>query len=164
MGIFDRINNFVKDNAPDRLVNWLYDTGVKAGLADNLPEQEIEASLTNRLFERVTRPISDIISRFRDDSEMFSYYANLDPDTTPNTNRFKSVDWITANNGYIIEFDVFDTADNFVGSQRSRIDTDDILSQNDLLGLAQDNFISSSGILYRDMDNVRIVGALKKSN
>lgn len=163
MGLFDRLNDFA-GNIRDRGVDFLYRSAVRLGQAAGLSVEQIDESLTNPLFDRVTRPISEIYDETIADSSRYRYYSQINTDEVPNENSIQQVDWISARYGYMVEYDIYDAEGNFVGSQRSRVDTNELLTQNQLQERFTPTFRTSTGIELATVNNLRIHGALHNPN
>lgn len=162
MGLFSRLNTFVKENIREPFTNYLYDLGVRTGLNAGMNEQEIESSLTNRIFDAVTRPLSQVMQRIQDDTDTFNYYSRLDTSEIPDIRNMRKAEWISADIGYVVEYDVYDIKGDYVGNQRARFDTDKILTQDELMSHIEDSMYSKSGVEVSMMQNIRVIGAMRR--
>lgn len=164
MGIFDRLKAFSPSNISQKFTDKLHELGLRVGLANNLSYEETVEQLQETNFGIASRPLASVWQSIVDRQETFRSYTRLSIDEIPDTNNFEAVDWITDKYGYVVEYDVYDLSGNFVGRDTSRLDTDQLLSKEQLFGLINENFYTSSGILLNYTETLQIKAAMRNDS
>ena len=160
---FEFLSKFTPDSIKESFSSFLVKAGSRLGYTTGLTLEETQAEFNNRGWGRYSNTIASGFIQAQQNIASFEHILNVPSDELLNPNSLVDTSWVTDKFGYVVEYDVYDINGKFVGTQTSRLDSEHLMSVDDILSQSRDWIYDVSGIQVHSSSNVRVKGALKNS-
>lgn len=155
------LDKFKPKEATQRFTSWTVKTVARLGLATKQTLTDVTNTLREKALDSLINPVADIWINTQEDLEKFESILNVPSNELPNSELFRQANWVTDKFGYVVEYDVYDIEGKFVGRRTSRLDSDVVLSVDDILAQAPEWILDVSGLRIADDHNLQVKGALR---